>query len=717
MKRAEADLKIGILRDEIMRHDHRYYLLDDPEISDTDYDNLILQLRELERQFPDLVTKDSPTQRVGGWRSKQFDPVTHDFPMLSLGNVFTLEEFADWAKSLPIGTRIFGEWKLDGLSLSLTYEGGVLTRAVTRGDGLVGEDVTVNAIHVKGIPKRLPKADKASVVTIRGEVVVTKAKFAQINAELEAAGQKKFANERNYAAGSLRQKDPQITKQRELLFYAYSVTTTDGNFPTHAQGMEWLADNGLNIVTCFGEFIAPIDVPLVELAIALVANERDKLPVVIDGLVFKVDDIRIQKEMGFRSREPRWATAYKFPAMQVSTKIEDVDFQVGRTGNITPVARITPVRVHGVVVTNVTLHNMDEITRLGIGIGSRVIIERRGDVIPKIMGIDPDYKVGVTTPIAVPTQCPVCAGPVAPRMKKEGKELVVSPVIYCTNHKFCLGQRKAIMEWFVGRDGLDIDTFGAETVDQLVEDGKLARWGDIYRLQYDDFEELEGWGESSISKLLLNIKASKITTQVAFLTALGINGASVGTCRRMIEALGSIERVFAAASQTLEQIRDIGDDTALKIVEWYRDNYGDVKDLLDQKFKFSDVRDVSDALRGTFTEKALMKLARRDKLCNDGIDMLRQQWIDWGLHETCARVEREALPLDGQTWVLTGSLSHYTREEASERLRALGATVSGSVSKKTTVVIAGPGAGAKEKEARALDVPVHGEDYLISVLK
>jgi DNA ligase (NAD+) len=717
MKRAEADLKIGILRDEIMRHDHRYYLLDDPEISDADYDNLMLQLRELERQFPDLVTKDSPTQRVGGWRSKQFDPVTHDFPMLSLGNVFTLEEFAEWAKSLPIGTRIFGEWKLDGLSLSLTYEGGVLTRAVTRGDGNVGEDVTVNAIHVKGIPKRLPKADKASVVTIRGEVVVTKAKFAQINAELEAASQKKFANERNYAAGSLRQKDPQITKQRELLFYAYSVTTTDGNFPTHAQGMEWLSDNGINIVTCFGEFTAPIDIHLVELGIAMVANQREKLPVVIDGLVFKVDDTRIQKEMGFRSREPRWATAYKFPAMQVSTKIEDVDFQVGRTGNITPVARITPVRVHGVVVTNVTLHNMDEVTRLGIGIGSRVIIERRGDVIPKIMGIDPDYKVGVITPVAVPTQCPVCAGPVAPRMKKEGKELVVSPVIYCTNHKFCLGQRKAIMEWFVSRDGLDIDDFGEETVDQLVEDGKLARWGDIYRLKYDDFEDLEGWGESSISKLLLNIKASKITTQVAFLTALGINGASIGTCRRMIEALGSIDKVFAAASQTLEQIRDIGDETALRIVEWYRDNYGDVHDLLDQKFKFSDVRDVNDDLRGTFTEKALMKVAKRDKLSNEGIDFLRKQWVDWGLHESCPRVERSALPLEGQTWVLTGSLSHYNREEASERLRALGATVSGSVSKKTTTVIAGPGAGAKEKEAKALGVPVHGEDYLISVLK
>jgi len=717
MKRAEADLKIGILRDEILRHDHRYYLLDDPAISDADYDNLMLQLRELERQFPDLVTKDSPTQRVGGWRSKQFEPVTHDFPMLSLGNVFTLEELEAWCKSLPIGTRIFGEWKLDGLSLSLTYEGGILTRAVTRGDGSVGEDVTINAVHVKGIPKQLPKADAASVITIRGEVVVAKVRFEQVNAELEAAGQKVFANERNYAAGSLRQKDPMVTKQRDLVFYAYSVTTTDGNFPTHAQGMSWLADNGMHIATCFGEFIAPIDIHLVELAIGMVANERDKLPVVIDGLVFKVDDTRIQKEMGMRSREPRWATAYKFPAMQASTKVEDVEFQVGRTGNITPVARITPVRIHGVVVTNVTLHNMDEVVRLGIGIGSRVILERRGDVIPKIMGLDPTYKTDIVTPIAVPTNCPECGGTVAPRLRKSGKEMEISPVVYCTNHKHCMGQRVAIMEWFVGRSGLDIDTFGKETVKQLAQEGKLLRWGDIYRLQYDDFEELEGWGESSIGKLLLNIKASKITTQVAFLTALGMTGASAGTCRRLIDALGSIDRVFAAASQTLEQIRDIGDDTAVKIVEWYRDNYGDVVDLLEQKFKFSDVHDIGDDVRGTCTEKTLMKLAKRDRLCNEGIDLLRKQWIDWGLHESCGRVERQALPLDGQTWVLTGSLSHFSREEATERLRALGATVSGDVSSRTTMVIAGPGAGAKETKAKTLGIPVKGEDYLISILK
>lgn len=716
MKEAEADLKIGILRDEIARHDHRYYVLDDPAIADADYDNLMLQLRELEKQYPKLVTPTSPTQRVGGWRSPQFDSVTHDYPMLSLGNVFTIQEFLDWCKTIPLGTIILGEWKLDGLSLSLTYEGGLLVRAVTRGDGLVGEDVTVNAVHVAGIPKKLPCADPASVVTIRGEVVTTKANFEAIQAALAAKGEKLFANERNFAAGSLRQKDPLITKSRNLHFFAYSVTTTDGNYRTHSKGMEWVLKNGFHLATCFGQFQTPVDPDEIHLAIGVMGGQREKLPVVIDGLVFKVDDCEIQKQLGFRSREPRWSTAFKFPATQVTATITGVDVQVGRTGNLTPVARIDPVRIHGVVVTNITLHNYDEIARLGIGIGSKVIIERRGDVIPKVMGLDPNYKPS-TTPIPVPSQCPVCNATVAPRMKKVKNELEVSAVIYCTNHRACVGQLKARMSWFVGTNGLDIEEFGDETVSQLVDEGKLGKWGDIYRLTYDDFDGMEGWGESSITKLLRNIKLSKHTTQQKFLTALGINGAGTGTCRRMVEALGTIERIMSAASQTLEQIRDIGPDTAMGIVEWHRENYGALEDLLAQHFTFSDIGPVAEELRGTFTEKALMKVAKRDSLSNDGIDLLRQQWVDWDLHESCGRVEREALPLDGQTWVLTGTFTHFTREEATERLRALGATVTGSVSKNTNFVIAGPGAGDKERKAVSLGVPVHGEDYLRSVIE
>jgi DNA ligase (NAD+) len=716
MNKAEADLKIGILRDEITRHDHRYYVLDDPAIADADYDNLMLQLRELEKQYPDLVIPTSPTQRVGGWRSNQFESVAHDFPMLSLGNVFTIEEFIEWTRTLPLGTRILGEWKLDGLSLSLTYEGGWLVRAVTRGDGTVGEDVTVNAVHVAGIPKRLPHADPASVVTVRGEVVTTKENFAKIQAELEAKGEKLFANERNFAAGSLRQKDPLVTKARNLQFYAYNVTTTDGNFRAHSLGMEWVLKNGFHLATCFGQFETPVDPDEIHLAIGVVGGTREKLPVVIDGLVFKVDEYEIQKGLGFRSREPRWATAFKFPATQVTATITGVDDQVGRTGNITPVARIDPVRIHGVVVSNITLHNYDEIARLGIGIGSKVIIERRGDVIPKVMGLDPNYNPQ-TTPIPVPVQCPVCHATLAPRMKKVKNELVVSAVLYCTNHRACVGQLKARMSWFVGTNGLDIEDFGDETVSQLVDEGKLGKWSDVYALTYDDFDGMEGWGESSITKLLRNIKLSKVTTQMKFLTALGINGAGTGTCRRMVEALGTIDRIMAAASQTLEQIRDIGPDTAMGVVEWHREHYGELEALLAQHFTFSDVGPVHPDLLGTFTEKALMKIAKRDSLSNDGIDLLRKQWVDWGLHESCGRVEREALPLEGQTWVLTGSFTHYSREEATERLRALGATVTGSVSKNTNYVIAGPGAGANEKKALALGVPVHGEDYLRKTLE
>ncbi|MNM69737.1 DNA ligase [compost metagenome] len=712
----EADLKIGFLRDEIGKHDHRYYVLDDPIIQDQAYDSLMLQLRTLEQAFPSLVIPTSPTQRVGGWRSNQFEAVTHDFPMLSLGNVFTIEELIAWCKTIPLGTHLIGEWKLDGLSLSLTYEGGILVRAVTRGDGVIGEDVTVNAVHVAGIPKKLKHASKASVVTVRGEVVVNKEIFEKIQAELEAAGAKKFANERNYAAGSLRQKNPQITKERQLHFIAYSCRSTDETFKRHSDSMNYVLQNGFHLVTAFGTFDIPVDENELALSVGVMSGLREKLPVVIDGLVFKVDNLDIQRQMGFRSREPKWATAYKFPATQVTTTLEAVDFQVGRTGNITPVARISPVRVHGVVVTNVTLHNPDEIVRLGVGIGSKVIIERRGDVIPKIMGVDPDYKVN-TTPIIIPTGCPVCGAPIAPRMRKAGKEQEVSAVVYCTNHKACEGQLQARMEYFVGSDGLDIEDLGGATIQALIYEGKVGRWGDIYRLTYDDFDGMDGFGDTTITKLLKNIKLSKVTTQRKFLTALGITGASTGTCRRMVEALGSIERIFHASSQTLEQIRDIGQDTAEGIIEWYRENYGDVQDLLSHHFTFSDVGEVAADLKGTFTEKALMKLAKRDSLSNDGIEVLRQQWIDWGLHESCEKVERLKGPLDGQTWVLTGNFSHFSRNEATDKLRLLGATVTDSVSKNTTCVIAGPGAGAKEAKALALGIPVHGEAYLRAVIE
>lgn len=719
MTRDEADLKIGILRDEIQKHDHLYYVLDQPSISDADYDNLMLQLRLLEEEFPELVIPTSPTQRVGGYPSNQFESVNHAFPMLSLGNQFTIEELTNWMSGLPLGVTILGEWKLDGLSLSLTYEDGILTNAVTRGDGMVGEDVTVNAVNVNGIPKKLRNFKSGSVVTIRGEVVVAKKVFSEINDNLEELGMKTFANERNFAAGSLRQKDPKITKERQLSFIAYScANTADDSSMDHKSSMAWLVNNGFTMVQCFNEFKTPVDVNEVSLAVGTMANNRDKIPFVIDGLVFKVNDYNIQKELGFNSREPRWATAYKFPAMQVTTVLEGIDFQVGRTGNITPVARITPVRVHGVVVSNVTLHNMDEVARLGIGIGSHVILERRGDVIPKIMGLDPNYK-DKSIPIAPPVKCPVCSSPVVPRMRKASKgEQELSSVLHCTNTRACIGQLKARLKYFVSDAGLDIEGFGDVTVDQLVEEGKLVRFGDIFRLTYDDLDGLEGFADTSINTLLKKIRVSKVCTQKTFFTALGITGASNGTCRRLVESLGSYEKIITAAAQTLEQLRDIGQDTSVAIIDWFRDNLADVNDLLSFDFQFTDYKGtVAPELKGTFTEKALMKIARRDKLSNDGIDMLRNQWVEWGLHESCEKAEIVQGPLAGQTWVLTGSFTHYTRDDASDKLRALGAKVTDSVSKNTTCVIAGPGAGSKETKAMALGVPVHGEDYLRSIIK
>lgn len=718
MTRDEADIKIGILRDEIQKHDHLYYVLDQPSLADADYDNLILQLKQLEEKFPELVIPTSPTQRVSGWRSNQFEPVQHDFPMLSLGNVFNIDELVSWFNTLPLGAVLLGEWKLDGLSLSLTYENGILTRAVTRGDGEIGEDVTVNAVNVSGVPKRLKRFAAASVVTVRGEVVVLKDVFAKLNAEFEATGQKVFANERNYAAGSLRQKDPTVTRSRKLLFKAYSCHTTTGEFESHDVSMAWLVDNGFDIVHCIDTFTTPVGDPnLIAMALGAVGSHRDKLPVVIDGIVFKVNDFAVQKQLGFRSREPRWATAYKFPAVQVTSTIEGVDFQVGRTGNITPVARITPVRVHGVVVSNITLHNVDEIIRLGIGIGSKVIIERRGDVIPKIMGLNPNYK-DESTPVLAPTHCPVCSAPVIPRLRKAGKEVEVSPVLYCTNSKACMGQLKERLNYFAGVDGLEIEDLGSETISQLVDEGRLGRWGDIYRLTYDDLDGMDGFADVSIRKLLKNIKLSKTTTQRRFLTALGITGAAEGTCRRLVDNLGSLNKIMNAYSQTLEQLRDIGPDTAKSIVEWLHENLADVEDLLSHGFHFSDVNnEVADSIKGTFTEKALLKVAKRDVLSNDGIDFLRRQWVEWKLHESCGTVEQEVGVLSGQVIVLTGEFAHYTREEATEKLRELGATVTGSVSKNTTVVIAGPGAGSKKlNQAKTLGIPVEGEEYLRALL-
>lgn len=719
MTREEADIKIGILREDIFMHDHMYYMLDSPTIADADYDNLMLQLRLLEEQFPELVTPLSPTQRVGGWRSNQFEPVRHDFPMLSLGNVFDVDELMAWFATLPLGTVVLGEWKLDGLSLSLTYENGVLVRAVTRGDGEAGEDVTVNAVHVDGVPKQLTNFKAGNVVTVRGEVVVLRSVFEQLNEEFKQAGKKVFANERNYAAGSLRQKDPEVTKQRRLLFTAYNCHTTTGEFTGHDVSMAWLSRNGFHIAKCIDQFTNanPGDRNLIALALGALANNRDKTPMAIDGIVFKVNDFQIQAELGSRSREPRWATAYKFPAEQVTSTLEGVDFQVGRTGNLTPVARITPVRVHGVIVSNITLHNIDEIARLKLGIGSKIIIERRGDVVPKIMSVDPNYK-DTSTPIDIPHSCPCCGHPVLARMRKAGKELEVSAVIYCTNTKGCPGQLKARLTWFVSQNGVDIEGFGIETVSQLVDAGRITRWGDIYRLTPESFKDLEGWGETNISALLKEIELSRYSIAEEVLTAVGINGAGVGTCRNLIKGLGTIERVFSSPSQTLEQLRDIGQETAVGIIDWYRENEVDFMDLL----KYLVIPKAGDAgvapeLKGTATEKQLLKIAKRDALCNDGTELLRQNWISLGIHESCGKVEVDKGPLAGQVWVLTGEFSHWSREEATTRLRELGATVTGGVSSKTTHLIAGPGAGAKKtSKAAELNIPVYDEEYMRSII-
>ena len=655
----------------LAQHNHAYYVMDQPTILDSEYDQLFHQLKALEEQYPECIQPDSPINKVGAKPLAKFTSVTHVVPMLSLGNVFNPEELFAFARRaeerLPNQTIQYDvELKFDGLAISLWYEQGVLVRGVTRGDGETGEDITQNVKTIRNLPKVL-STDQGEVPTlleVRGEVLMPKAGFEKLNAENEAKGEKTFANPRNAAAGSLRQLDPNIAASRPLAFYAYGIAQCEPNHgqSTMSESLEWLQQFGFAV----GERHFVCDsIQEVQAVYEQINAERPQLSVEIDGMVIKVNSLKQQQQLGFLSREPRWATAYKFPAVAALTTVENIDWQVGRTGTLTPVARLNPVAVGGVTVSNVTLHNIGEIHRLDVRIGDTVSVYRSGDVIPKVEKVWPEFRPVDATEVELPSQCPVCESPV---VMPEGEALA-----RCSGGLYCAAQRIEAIRHFVSRKALDIEGLGDRWVESLLHLDLLKDVADIYHL-HEHREKLltiEKMGEKSVQNLIDSIENSKKTTLAAFIYALGIRGVGETTARMLANTFQTLDALRVADIEALKKTPDVGDITAEWIVDFFQ---------------------------------APHNLEVLDRLLAAG--------IHWD-----APVAPSRQPLNGESWVVTGTLSTMGRDEATQLLQALGARVSGSVSSKTKCVVAGEKAGSKLDKAEKLGIAVINEAEFIQLMK
>ena len=774
--------RIAELRSEIDAHNYRYYVLDEPSVPDAEYDRLFNALKTLEAEHPELVSPDSPTQRVGGAALAAFGQVRHEIPMLSLGNAFDEQDLIDFDRrareglDLPAGD-LFGdgveleyscEPKLDGLAVSLLYENGKLVRGATRGDGSTGEDISTNVRTVRNIPLRLHGDGWPEVLEVRGEIYMPKAGFEALNARQLEAGNKPFANPRNAAAGSLRQLDSKITASRPLELCAYGVGRSDGDLPgTHIGILEALKGWGLPISR---ELKLAKGVKECRDYFHAIGEKRDALPYEIDGVVFKINSTAQQRELGFRAREPRWAIAHKFPAREEVTELLDVEFQVGRTGAITPVARLQPVQVAGVTVSNATLHNMDEVARLGVMIGDTVIVRRAGDVIPQILGVIAERRPENARAVHVPEQCPVCGSAVERTQlikRSKGRESVTEGSIYrCVGRLACQAQLKQAIIHFVSRRAMDIDGLGDKIVEQLVDAGLVKSPADLYCLSFEQVLALEGFAEVSSRNLLNAIDASRTPSLARFVFALGIPDVGEGTAKLLARALGSLDRISRALPDVLVYLPDIGLEVAHEIHSFFDDEHnqsvivqlrargvrlqeeGEVHpdfaacatlagllDRLNIPFiaatgaqrladRFGSLDGIIDAdwLDLRQVERLNEKAARalRDYF-DDPANAARARAIEaqlkeFGMHWESERKAAEGLPLAGQTWVLTGTLESMSRDDAKARLEALGAKVSGSVSAKTSVVVAGPGAGSKLAKANELGLEVDDEASFVKRL-
>ena len=666
--------EIERLRAAVRHHNYRYHVLDDPEISDAEYDTLFDRLVALENAHQELITPDSPTQRVGATPSSEFAPVVHAVPMLSLDKCATPEELGDWVRRCArliqretpadlVETLVLScEPKIDGVAVNLVYEGGRLLSAATRGDGEVGEDITANVRTIQAIPLRLVGNRVPEVLEVRGEIYLPTRAFLDFNERARERGEKPLVNPRNGAAGSLRQLDPKVTAGRPLNIYCHGVGRVEGST---APSSQW---EMLRWVRAFGLRVNPLAERVAGLAgcqryVDRILAERADLPYEIDGVVIKVDDLELQARLGTVTRRPRWAIAYKYPAEEANTVITGVEFQVGRTGAITPVARLEPVFVGGVTVSNATLHNMDEVERLDVRLGDTVLIRRAGDVIPQVMRVVVERRPKGARKVKLPKQCPACGADIV-RADDEA-------VARCSGGLSCPAQRKEAIRHFASRGALDIQGLGEKIVDQLVEAGLVSTVADIYGLDAERLAGLERMGEKSAENLVAAIEASKNTTLPRFIHALGIRDVGEATAKTLARHFGSVRRLAAASEAELLQVEDVGPVVANRI-------------------------------RTFFDQPHNMEV----------IERLLAAGIDWPK----VQEERAAQPLAGETWVLTGTLDSMTRDEAKERLEALGAKVAGSVSKKTTRVVAGPGAGSKLDKAEALGVEVLGEAAFVTLL-
>ncbi|MFH3862372.1 NAD-dependent DNA ligase LigA [Acinetobacter nosocomialis] len=654
----------------IAKHNHAYYVMDQPTISDSEYDHLFHQLKALEEQYPELVQADSPTTKVGGQALSKFESVTHVVPMLSLGNVFNQEDLFAFARRveerLPNQKVQYEvELKLDGLAISLWYENGVLVRGVTRGDGETGEDITQNVKTIRNLPKVLhsEKYEIPRLLEVRGEVLMPKSGFEKLNADQEAKGEKTFANPRNAAAGSLRQLDPNIAAGRPLAFYAYGIAQCEPNhgLTTMHDSLQWLTELGFQIAE--RQYLCN-SIQEVQQRYEQIQQERPSLQVEIDGMVVKVDDLKQQQQLGFLSREPRWATAYKFPAQAALTTVEQIDWQVGRTGTLTPVARLNPVFVGGVTVSNVTLHNIGEIHHLDVRVGDTVSVYRTGDVIPKVEKVWPEFRPAEAEVVHLPESCPVCASPV---VMPEGEALA-----RCSGGLYCAAQRIEAIRHFVSRKAMDIEGLGDRWVESLLRLDLLKDVADIYHLHEhrETLLGIEKMGEKSVQNLIDAIEASKKTTLARFIYALGIRGVGETTARMLANTFQTLEALKAANVEALKKTPDVGDITA----EWIADFF----------------------------------------LAPHNIEVL-DRLIAAGIHWDAPTAPTRQ-PLNGESWVLTGTLEQMTRDQATQMLQALGARVSGSVSSKTKCVVAGEKAGSKLEKAAKLGIPVMNETDFLSLM-
>lgn len=675
---AEETKRIEALREQLNTYSHQYYVLDSPTVPDAEYDRLFRELQSFEAKYPECITNDSPTQKVGAPALSGFTQITHERPMLSLDNAMNEHELIDFERKVK--DRLKGkinnsealefacEPKLDGLAVSILYENGQLVQAATRGDGATGENITLNVRTIKNVPLSLRGSDYPQRLEVRGEIYIPKAGFEKLNADARENDGKVFANPRNAAAGSLRQLDSSITAKRPLEFCAYSIGIVSGEYilpETHSAILDNIKGWGLKINSdmavvkgiqaCVDYFVA-------------MGNKRDSLDYDIDGIVFKINDLAIQEQLGFVARAPRWAIAAKFPAQEEITTLEGVDFQVGRTGALTPVARLNPVHVAGVIVSNATLHNMDEIARLGVKIGDSVVIRRAGDVIPQVVSVVLERRPEDAADIVMPAECPVC--------KSHVERIANEAVSRCTGGLYCGAQRKEAIKHFASRKALDIDGLGDKLVEQLVDAGLINSFDDLFHLQLEDVAALDRMATKSAQNLLNALEAAKKTTLGRFLYALGIREVGVTTAQNLADYFGFLERIEQADEATLLAVPDVGEIVAKHILAFFSEDHNKVI-----------------------------------------IEQLRKVGLNWPEVEPASVEDMAELPLAGKVFVITGTLSEMSRDDAKQFLQTLGAKVTGSVSAKTDCLLAGEKAGSKLTKAESLGIDILDEAGFIELLR